>query len=436
MVGAIRKLLIFLGIITALLGIGADYLLPGASPGLNLPQLLIVGTGFALSFGAYFIGRVQPPRLLRAGSFTGALTLLLIFVLTLLALELLLGLGGMSVYYASREPIIHYKDRVAIICDDAVCRVDYDKLVEACARGQRSGRICIVNRQGFADAEEFISRDDFAERGRILMLGDSFTQGFSADIGNSFVEIIEAQYPDFVVWNGAFASTGTNHAVTVFETLSPILNPQLTVLGFVMNDFWDNLTPLDRWFITEDLQGNTVVVRNFRVDQWGNLVQLDEESIRYFISHGFHPPPNEVERVLGRLQLGTLVLRLRDQLVQIFYQPDNLADGLTATREQLRRLRDLAATQPSELLVILIPAFGDVTSASEHYEAAVALMRELRLPYITLRDILKEDDYVPAPDLHWNNSGHQKVGKILGDCIQVYFESGSVGDCDLVVLPE
>ncbi len=436
MASGLRRLLLVLGIMIMLLSIGADYLLPGASPGLNLPQLLIVGAGFALSFGAYSFGRVKSPRPLRAGSFTGALALLLIFVLTLLALELLLGLGGMSVYYSSREPIIHYKDPVGMLCDDAVCRIDYDRLVESCARGQRSGRICIVNRQGFADVEEFISRDDFAERGRSLMLGDSFTQGFSADIGNSFVEIIEAQYPDFVVWNGAFAGTGTNHAVAVFETLAPILNPQLTVLGFTMNDFWDNLTPIDRWFITEDLQGNTVVVRNFRTDQWGNIVQLDEASIRFFISHGFHPPPNEVERVLGSLQLGTIVLRLRDQIARTLYQPDNLADGLTATREQLRRLRDITAAQSSELLVILIPAFDDLTDASEHYEAAVALMRELGLPYMTIRDILEENDYVPAPDLHWNNAGHQKVGKILGDCVQVYFESGSLGDCDLVVLPE
>ena len=436
MASGLRRLLLVLGIMTALFGIGADFLLPGSSPGLNLPQLLIVGAGVALAFGAHAHKRVQVLLRTKAGWHRSALTLLVILVLTLLALELLLGLGGMSVYYASREPIIHYKDRVGILCDDAVCRVDYDRLVESCARGQRSGRICIVNRQGFADAEEFISRDDFAERGRILTLGDSFTQGFSADIGNSFVEIIEAQYPDFVVWNGAFAGTGTNHAVAVFETLAPILNPQLTVLGFVMNDFRDNLTPIDRWFITEDLQGNTVVVRNFRIDQWGNIVQLDEESIRFFISHGFHPPPNEVERVLGSLQLGTLVLRLRDQIARTIYQPDNLADGLTATREQLRRLRDITAAQTSELLVILIPAFGDLTDASEHYEAAVALMRELGLPYMTLRDILEVDDYATAADFHWNNAGHQKVGKILGDCIQVYFESGSLGDCDLVVLPE
>ena len=38
------------GLLIALLGIGIDHLLPGASPGVNLPQLLIVGSGLLLSW--------------------------------------------------------------------------------------------------------------------------------------------------------------------------------------------------------------------------------------------------------------------------------------------------------------------------------------------------------------------------------------------------
>ena len=42
---------------------------------------------------------------------------------------------------------------------------------------------------------------------------------------------------------------------------------------------------------------------------------------------------------------------------------------------------------------------------------------------------------MPLPDLHWNNAGHQKVGALLSDCVQVFIDSGSLGDCEHVVMP-
>ncbi|MDE2638001.1 MAG: hypothetical protein OXI30_16675 [Chloroflexota bacterium] len=48
-----RGFLILLGMIIALFGIGADYILPGANPGLNLPQLLIIALGFAIAVAAH-----------------------------------------------------------------------------------------------------------------------------------------------------------------------------------------------------------------------------------------------------------------------------------------------------------------------------------------------------------------------------------------------
>ena len=46
------RLLLLLGILIAIVGVGSDYLLPGASPGLNLPQLLIIIAGIVISLGS------------------------------------------------------------------------------------------------------------------------------------------------------------------------------------------------------------------------------------------------------------------------------------------------------------------------------------------------------------------------------------------------
>ena len=93
------------------------------------------------------------------------------------------------------------------------------------------------------------------------MLGDSFTQGYSADIGKSYVETLEAAFLEAIVWNTALAGTGTNRAVTMYERFAPRLNPQLSVLGFVMNDFRDNVESHHGWLKLQDSDGQLHFVR-------------------------------------------------------------------------------------------------------------------------------------------------------------------------------
>ena len=63
----------------------------------------------------------------------------------------------------------------------------------ACETGELRGRVCAVNRQGYSDWEDFVVTDDFADKTRILLLGDSFTYGMSADIGMSFADMLNSE---------------------------------------------------------------------------------------------------------------------------------------------------------------------------------------------------------------------------------------------------
>lgn len=435
MANAIPIALMFLGLAVMLFGIGVDFLLPGTSPGLNLPQLMIIGAGLAVSFGAYLLGQVDARRRLLAGSRKSLISFILILFVTLFILELLLAVSGRSVYYENAVRKFYRTTAHMIHCSESGCRHNYDMVVAACARGERTGRDCIVNRQGFADDKDFVAHEDFADRTRVLMLGDSYTHGFSADVGMSFVEFVEARFPSIVLWNAGFASTATNQALASYEMLAPILKPHLTVLGFFMNDFDENRLPIDSWFIAEDPEGNTAFIRPYRADQWGNVTRLDDESIRHYISHGVYPPPNEIERLLGNLQLGTLVLRLRDQIARLNVDERLFAKNVEATREILEELHERMLAESSALLILLIPTQTDLTAESERYQTAKDLMHELGLPYMYLTDMLEDEDYMPPPDGHWNNMGHQKVGARLADCTQRFKDSGNLGDCKHVVMP-
>ena len=95
----ILMLLIIFGILLALFGIGIDYLLPGTSPGLNLPQLLIIAAGLALSTSAWQLRRAKDQLwFLRAAKKAMAPSLAVTLV-TLVLLELVLSAFGMTTYY-------------------------------------------------------------------------------------------------------------------------------------------------------------------------------------------------------------------------------------------------------------------------------------------------------------------------------------------------
>jgi len=436
MATVIRIVLMLLGLIVALFGIGVDFLLPGTSPGLNLPQLLIIFAGLAIAAVAYNLRRPELRRRLHAVSRRSAIAAALVTVITLLALELLMAALGMSVYFGSGKAPADISHKFLSVCDDIGCRYRYDSVRDRCAREELSGRHCLVNRQGFGDDEDFVAGADFGDRTRVLALGDSFTQGFSAEIGQSFIETIETRHPDIVVWNAAFSGTGTNQAVTSFQMFAPILQPDLTILGFYGNDVIDNLLPITSRYEAVDGQGRRVNVRPFRFDAWGNLIQIDEATARHFAVHRVYPPANAFERILGSARLGTLLLRLRDNIAEIGEAERRWAKGLERTRGYLLQLRELASSLDSALLVILIPSLAEPYAATgERYLNAVDLTEELGLTYIDLSDVVPDEGFAPPPDIHWNSAGHQIVGALLSDCIQIFIAGGNLGDCEHVVMP-
>ena len=92
-------------------------------------------------------------------------------------------------------------------------------MAKACETGMMSGRYCIVNAQGFHDTQDFVYSPALDEQTRILVLGDSFTFGEDADIGASYVEILEAGGPGRVVWNTGIFGVGTNQALAGFSNV-------------------------------------------------------------------------------------------------------------------------------------------------------------------------------------------------------------------------
>ena len=298
-------LLAGLGLLTALLGLGMDILL-GTHPGLNLPQFLLIAGGLLGSLAAFRLRSGDARRRVWAYIREHWRALLVTTALTMLALEFVLAIGGIDTYYPPHIPETPLEEAPWQICDELGCRFDQDAMAAACENGEMGGRFCIVNRQGFHDRQDFVVGADFDGRLRILMLGDSFAFGMSADIGRSYVETIESNFPEAIVWNTGIPGTGTQQALRLFQAYAPLLQPQITMLGFYMNDFEDNILPIDRWILVD-----RATVPRYHLDDQGNITKLDLHAA-YYHAFGVAPPANEIQRLVSLTRLGSLALKTVD----------------------------------------------------------------------------------------------------------------------------
>lgn len=299
------------------------------------------------------------------------------------------------------------------------------------------GRYCIINAQGFHDSQDFVYSQAHENQTRIMALGDSFTFGVDADIGKSYVETLEAGGVQRMVWNSGIFSVGTNQALAAFEMFAPVLKPQLTIYGFYVNDFFDNLFPVDGYFLGIDENGDMVTLQKYHLDPWGNVTKLETQSLLYYRWRGVEAPANEFERLLGSTCLGSVFISAIDQLGKQLgiAQMTHFGRQVDLTRQYLRSLRDASAVLDSELLIMLIPKKTELRKPGSAYRQAVKLFEELGISYLVPIEILDaETDY--APDWHWNNRGHQKVGALLSDCVDKFASQGNLNDCSYVVLPQ
>lgn len=404
----------------ALFGIGLD-VLPTASPGINIPQLMVVLAGIGLSVLACGLRRAGFRQDLLQHLALG----LTISALTLLVLEALLAAAGYETYYVSELPAEFRDFTPWRTCDDAGCHFIRDVALANCSDSSTI-RSCGLNPQGYADTQSFIADNSRPGGSGVLVLGDSFTFGMSSDIGKSFVETLESIDTERLYWNTAVPGAGTHHALASFKAYAPLLKPWVTLLGFYMNDFGNNMVSLSYWSAHEDPADDSVVVWH---DLWGNAIRLDQRSTFFFLKSGIDPPASEFERHLGTTRLGSLLLRFLDSVARIKSDAEGMSSKrIHTTRSYLRQLRDAAAEEGTTLLVLLIPRQSDLGSPSALYLNAVRLLEELEIAVLNpIGSLDAQRDY--AADGHWNNAGHRKIAMSLSNCLENFRENGGPDLC-------
>ena len=374
LISLLAWLLIIAGLLLALIALLLDIILQSVNPGIGLHQLLIAGGGAGLAAFGWLLRRDHfRTRLLhRWRANLGKCSV--ITILTLIILELTLTKSGLGTYF--ENDLLPYagtftgKALYWLECSqESGCRYDPEMLIASCERGETTGRRCAINRDGYRDDDEFDAPPADTDQ-RVLLLGDSFTQGFTADLGKAFPELLDDELSKALVWNTGHTGNGTNGALAAFRAFAPRLQPQLTILGFFTgNDFQDNLYPPDSWLrvIIED--GTHIAVRRYNIDRLGNPILLDLTTTLYYHARYKPAPSNTVEEALGSTRLGALLLRTLDRFSEIVLQQRQYM----LTRAYLEDLQEAVAANGSQLLTLLIPSIKDITQPTADYMAACGI---------------------------------------------------------------
>ena len=102
-----------------------------------------------------------------------------------------------------------------------------------------------INSQGLRGLEIPFTRAE--GRRRVLLLGDSFVEGYTQELPETVGAILEQELnrvdPRYEVVNGGAGGYSTDQEVLFFETVGVKYRPDVTVLMFYYNDVWYNNQP-------------------------------------------------------------------------------------------------------------------------------------------------------------------------------------------------
>lgn len=277
-----------------------------------------------------------------------------------------------------------------------------------------------VNAAGYADRDEFSVEAVAARPRRVLLLGDSFTQGASASkYERSFAAILDRVLgEETVVWNMGIGGTGQRQDSAVLEAVFPVLEPQLVVLSFCLNDFQDNEYPLGAHYV-------------FVNEKWVRAYALGEDGAARLLSpeaayrRAFHATES-----VSDLVYASRILTLAIGAVRRLQQGEGVAGPVeevaseaarVETRRLLGEIRRYVEGRGAALRVMIVPFREHLDGQEQRYQTILEIAAELGLEVWEVGPLLDVADYAPEPDSHWNDSGHGKVGSFLGDKIEAVY---------------
>ncbi len=286
-------------------------------------------------------------------------------------------------------------------------------------------RLKTVNNEGYFGKKDFVQLPANNDSLRILVAGDSFTWGASADIDSSYVEVFDHEINKIkpaVIWNTGIPATGTNHALFTVQKFLPLQKSNYVILGFyVGNDFGDNLIPFDDIIFYDQ----AFCFNYYDYDKEFKPFKISERGVVKKAT-GSYPMAelNFFQKILIRSRVYTFASELTDKILNRLSGRKQRANEqeYKMTKNYLKQLNDYVKSNNAELIVMVIPASDDIPKKEIHYLNVIKILKELSVNYLENIDQFSNDDYLKKGGGHWKNIGHIKAGKSLANYFLKFIE--------------
>lgn len=251
-----------------------------------------------------------------------------------------------------------------------------------------------LNSHGMRDKEYPLER---TEKGRILVLGDSFGWGFGVEHEEIFSEIIERRHPEWEIINASVSGYGTDQQYLYLRSKGFRFQPDVIMLLFYENDFVNNAHSEQHWYNKP-------------------LFEFEEEKL---ILTNVPVPSASLKQELKRIVLGNtyllrhLYLRFRHLTDLAPWSNESAENGdrnasmrlddHEVTQRLLLRIKKFAHQNRAQFVIVSVPM------EMEKRQILNAFAKEHNIPYLPLDGAFSKvsEPVTFARDLHWNSVGHQ-----------------------------
>ena len=268
-----------------------------------------------------------------------------------------------------------------------------------------------ANRFGFPGPAEPSAPGDL----KILALGDAFTSAEGVDTEAAWPRLLERQLGQpATIWNGAVTGYGPNQYAAVAAELAPLLDPDVVVVGFFVNDFSD---------AGASIEDAREAIGFGKPDPTGLAPTLEWKHLAGYLGYHLTEPalavlgiPNHTGYFLANFEA---------------LEPGSI--DTTQYQAALTAMGEVRAAAPNaRLVMMLIPASVQVCDpqALDYYPAnidpaefdyeqpqrlAAALAAEIGAEVLDLRPALRAAPGCPYQpgNMHWLEEGHQIAAAAL-----------------------
>jgi lysophospholipase L1-like esterase len=263
--------------------------------------------------------------------------------------------------------------------------------------------------------------DKAAGKSRVLVIGDSFTEGSHVGEEDLFSNMIGNAYPNLEVMNAGVGGYSSVQEYLYLKQHGINLNPDLVLLLFFENDLFENCqsfypTMGPRPFASIQ-NGQLVIQEKPSPAEWRKYalpLPFAETLNQYSLAYNFFN--TKVYQVLRASHLNKL--ESEDAKKTDAYPKAEIIKMIYQQMDQLLKERGI------KFAVGLIPSREHAKQGTTDVQAPLlAFCQEKGIPCLSLLQPLKEEyDKGIRPyfihDIHWNRAGHRVAATALGPFIQ------------------